>query len=49
MFLSKKCIEYVMSAPFHPATNGLAEQAVQIVKKGERKKEELWQVDLLKC
>ena len=36
-FLSKNCIKHVTSAPFHPATNGLAEHAVQIVKKGLKK------------
>ena len=34
MFLSKNGIKHVTSAPFHPATNGLAKHAVQIVKKG---------------
>ena len=33
-FLSKNGIKHITSAPFHPATNGLAKHAVQIVKKG---------------
>ena len=37
-FLSKNGIKHVTSAPFHPATNELAERAVQIVKKGFKKK-----------
>lgn len=37
MFLSKNGIKHILSAPFHPATNGLAERAVQIVKKGLKK------------
>ena len=39
MFLSKNGIKHIVSAPFHPATNGLAEHAVQIVKKGLKKEE----------
>ena len=36
-FLRKNGISHVMSAPYHPASNGLAERAVQIVKKGLKK------------
>ena len=32
-FLQKNGIRHITSAPYHPASNGLAEQAVQIVKK----------------
>ena len=36
-FLQSNGIKHFTSAPYHPASNGLAERAVQIVKKGLRK------------
>ncbi len=36
-FLTNNGIKHISSAPYHPATNGLAERAVQIVKKGLKK------------
>ena len=36
-FLKSNGIKQITSAPYHPSTNGLAEKAVQIVKKGLRK------------
>ena len=36
-FLLKNGIQHITSAPYHPASNGLAEWAVQIVKKGLKK------------
>ena len=36
-FLEVHGIKHITSAPYHPASNGLAERAVQIVKKGLRK------------
>ena len=36
-FLRKNGVKYTTSAPYHPASNGLAERAVQIVKKGLKK------------
>ena len=36
-FFTRNGIKHLMSAPYHPASNGLAERAVQIVKKGLRK------------
>lgn len=36
-FMLKNGIKHLTSAPYHPATNGLAERAVQIVKNGLKK------------
>ena len=36
-FCRKNGIRHRMSAPYHPATNGLAERAVQVIKNGLRK------------
>ena len=36
-FLQRNGITHVTSSPYHPATNGLAERAVQIFKQGMRK------------
>ena len=33
-FLVNNSIKHIISSSYHPATNGLAERAVQIVKKG---------------
>ncbi len=37
MFLNSNDIKHVTSAPYHPSSNGLAEHAVQMVKKGLKK------------
>ena len=37
VYLKKYGIKHITSAPYHPATNGMAERAVQIVKQGLRK------------
>ena len=36
-FLQRKGIKHVTSAPYHPASNGLAELALQILKRGLKK------------
>ena len=36
-FLQRHGVNHITSAPYHPASNGLAERAVQVVKKGLRK------------
>ena len=36
-FMDKNAIKHIRSAPYHPATNGLAERAVQTVKAGLKK------------
>ena len=36
-FLKRQGIKHIVSAPYHPSTNGLAERVVQVVKRGLRK------------
>ena len=36
-FLSNNNVEHVQTAPKHPSSNGLAERAVQTVKRGMKK------------
>ena len=37
LFVQKNSIEHVTSAPYHPASNGLAEQAIQLIQHGLKK------------
>ena len=37
-FLKSNGVKHTTSAPYHPASNGLAERTVQIVKKGLKKR-----------
>ena len=39
-FLKRNGIKHTISAPYHPATNGLAERAVQLFKRGMKKMRE---------
>ena len=39
-FFTKNGISHKKSAPYHPATNGIAERAVQILKQGLKKNNE---------
>ena len=39
-YLTKNGVKHITSAPYHPSTNGLAEHAVQLVKKGLKKEKE---------
>ena len=40
IFLAKNGVKHITTAPYHPATNGLAERAVQTVKRGLRKEKQ---------
>ena len=37
LFLAKNGIKQITSVPYHPSSNGLAERALQIIKKGLKK------------
>lgn len=39
MFLTKNGIKHITTAPYHPASNGLAERSVQIVKTGLKREQ----------
>ena len=39
-FLRRNGVKHIKSAPYHPATNGLAERAMQVFKTGMRKMQE---------
>nr|XP_034833643.1 uncharacterized protein K02A2.6-like [Maniola hyperantus] len=45
-FLESNKIKHVTSAPYHPATNGLAERMVQTVKEKLRKMEGPWEIKI---
>ena len=36
-FLKQNGVTHTLSAPYHPSTNGLAERAVQVIKRGLQK------------
>ena len=46
LFLMKNTIKHVLTPPYYPVSNGLAEQAVQIFKEGMQKlrKGSLWSI-----
>ena len=39
MFVRQNGIQHIRASPYHPVTNGLAERAVQIIKKGIKRTE----------
>ncbi|XP_039764291.1 uncharacterized protein K02A2.6-like [Pararge aegeria] len=46
LFLESNKIRHVTSAPYHPATNGLAERMVQTVKEKLRKMDGSWEIKI---